>query len=78
MAPERTFMNWDEVFKWGLKPLGRYECTCRECGERIIYDELGIEETISALKIAGWELRDDGPHCVDCVANVVDIQKGIS
>lgn len=65
-AFDEVFHNeWDEIFKWKPRPISKYEFQCGACGKRIVYD-LGLKESIQALKCAGWQLRDEGPCCTDC------------
>lgn len=73
MQEELELRKWVEyIVKWRLKPLCRYEASCTSCEKRIIYDDLDIDEIIYVLNDAGWQLRDEGPHCANCV------ERGIS
>jgi HPt (histidine-containing phosphotransfer) domain-containing protein len=55
------------IAKWKIKPRGQYEATCSCCGEKAVYVDMDIDQTIAALQHAGWQLRQDGPHCAKCV-----------
>jgi hypothetical protein len=55
-----------DIAKWKLKPRGQYEATCAYCGEKAVYVDMDIDQTIAALQDAGWQLRNEGPSCYSC------------
>lgn len=55
-----------EVEKWQLIPIPCHVAKCKNCGHTE-HEEGSANKAMIRLKFYGWQLRDNGPWCNECV-----------